>query len=247
MFETSVVQARAKTADRRALLTVSLAAHAAVIAGIVALSVGTVTLPRNAPNQFYVPIIPTFPPLLGDGGLFKKPAATQPQQQVKRVATSPAVVAPTVVPNQVTPLPAAADVGPASDAPTGPATGNTTSGPGVPWGNEKGIDDDAPPTNVAPPKIYTVGDGIKPPVVIRRVTPLYPQVAVHMHLNGFAIVECIIDQSGRIRDAHVVKSSFGAFEQPALDAVQQWQFSPGTLNGRPVDVVFDLKVTFEVH
>jgi TonB family protein len=61
------------------------------------------------------------------------------------------------------------------------------------------------------------------------------------------IVECIIDKTGHIRDAHVVGSNFGAFERPALDAVQQWLFAPGTLHGEPVDTIFDLTVKFEVR
>jgi hypothetical protein len=28
--------------------------------------------------------------------------------------------------------------------------------------------------------------------------------------------------------------------------VQQWQFKPGTLYGRPVDTIFDLTITFQI-
>jgi hypothetical protein len=28
--------------------------------------------------------------------------------------------------------------------------------------------------------------------------------------------------------------------------VQQWQFAPGTLRGKPVDTIFDLTVTFTI-
>ena len=66
-------------------------------------------------------------------------------------------------------------------------------------------------------------------------------------VNGWVIVECIIDKTGHIRDARVIKSSFTPFEQPALDAVQQWVFSPGTLRGQPVDTIFDLTVAFQVR
>ena len=45
----------------------------------------------------------------------------------------------------------------------------------------------------------------------------------------------------------MVRSSFAAFEQPALDAIHQWQFAPGSLNGAPVNVQFDLTVTFQVR
>jgi hypothetical protein len=45
---------------------------------------------------------------------------------------------------------------------------------------------------------------------------------------------------------HVATSSFGAFEQPAIDAVRQWVFAPGTLNGQAVDTIFELTVRFQV-
>jgi TonB family protein len=59
-------------------------------------------------------------------------------------------------------------------------------------------------------------------------------------------LQCVIDKSGRIRDVHVVNSTFSAFEQPAIDAVQQWLFAPGTLKGEPVDTIFELTVKFLV-
>jgi len=250
MFETSVVQGRVKVAARRPLLfSLSIGAHAAAVIGVVAMSVASVSLPKNAPHQMTFPVIPEMRPHLGDGSVQqKKPAAAQ-QQVVKRQTVAPAVVAPTTVPQTVTPVApqTTADTGPIGPA-TGPATSGDATGPGVPWGTTDGIGDGPPVTTTATaPKIYTVSGDVKPPVVLRRVTPLYPEVARRMRLNGFVILQCIIDQSGNIRDAQVVRSSFAAFEKPALDAVYQWQFAPGRLSGVPVDVQFDLKVTFEIH
>lgn len=252
MFETSVVQARVKTASRRPLLfSLSIAAHAAVVVGVVVTSVASVSLPTRAPKQFSSLVIPVIPPMRGDdGGVKQTKTATEPVQAPKPAATRPAIVAPSVVPEHVAavaPSTSTADLGPVGSTATGPTTGDA-SGPGVPWGSKDGIGDNAPPAPEAPaPIIYKPGGDVKAPVVIRRVTPPYPPLAQKMRMNGFVILSCIIDQSGHIRDARVVKSSFAAFEQPALDAVYQWQFAPGTMNGAPVDVQFDLKVTFEIR
>ncbi len=247
MFETSVVQARAQAAVRRPwLLSISVAAHAAAIAGAIAASIATVSVPVSAPRQITIPFVP-IPPKLGDGGQQPrpKPAVTPPQTERRAPATPATVVAPSVVPNTVTPV-AAADTGPSTDILGTPTTGDGT--PGVPWGTKDGVGDGPPaPTVVAPPKIYTMAEGIKAPVVIHRVTPPDPELGRRMHLSGFAVVECIIDQSGHVRDARVLSSSNAIFEQPALDAVRQWQFAPGTLNGAPVDVQFDLTVKFTLN
>jgi protein TonB len=91
-----------------------------------------------------------------------------------------------------------------------------------------------------------VGGDVKAPVVIRRVQPVYPKLAITARMNGTVIVECIIDKSGRVREAHVVRSTSTMFDQSALEAVQQWQFAPGSLHGNAVDTIFDLTVTFRV-
>ena len=249
MFETSVVQARAKAAARRPLLlTVSVGMHAAVIIGAVAASIATVSLPRQAPRQVTIPFFKEIPPMLGDGGPKKTtPAATPPQQTVKRApATPPAVVAPTTVPDVVTPVAAqtsTADLGPLSNTATGPSTSDI-GGPGVPWGSKDGIDIGQQSKPEPPPVVVRVA---KAPVVLHRVVPPYPPLMQKIRLNGFVILDCIIDPTGHIREAHVVGSSNPAFEQAALDAVYQWQFQPGTMNGVPVDVQFELKVSFQIH
>lgn len=245
MFETSVVQARAQAAARRPwLLSISVAAHAAAIAGAIAVSIATVSVPVSAPRQITIPFVP-IPPKLGDGGeSHPKPAVMPPQTERRATPTPATVVAPTTVPSTVTPV-AATDTGTSTDILGTPTTGDGT--PGVPWGKPEGIGEGPPVSVVAPPKIYTMSEGIKAPVVIHRVTPPYPELGRRMRLNGYAIVECIIDQSGRVRDARVLSSSNGVFEQPALDAVRQWQFAPGTLNGQAVDVQFDLTVKFQLN
>ena len=130
------------------------------------------------------------------------------------------------------------------------STSDNTGPLGVPWGSPVSVGIDGPPAGAAEveqtgPLTAGVGD-VKAPIVLKRVSPPYPRPAVFAHLNGFVIVECIIDRTGAIRDAKVVRSSSGLFEQAALDAVQQWQFAPGTLHGKPVDTIFDLTVTFTI-
>jgi protein TonB len=253
MFETSVVQARAKAAARRPLLfSMSIGAHAAALVAAVTMSIAGVTLPANAPNQLRIPVIASLPPMLGDGGTPKRaPAATPPAQQPKRQTAPATPAAPNLVPDTV-PQVASAQTSTATGI--GPATGSGTDTgpigtPGVPWGSRVGVVTDGPPATAEAPeaKIYQVAGDVKAPVVLSRVTPKYPEMARRARLNGFVVLECIIDENGRIRDARVLRSSFLAFEQPALDAIQKWEFAPGTLGGKPVNVQFDLTVNFHVN
>jgi TonB family protein len=246
MFETSVVRVQARAADRRlGLLTLSVAAHAAIITAIVATSLASVKMPNRAPNQMTIPIFDHLPPALGtpDARPAQRPA-TPRQPQTQRTPAPQTVVAPTTIP-PTTEAVAATSTG--SDSET---TGTGEPGIlGVPWGSPVGVGDGPPATTTAVeptgPLVAGIGD-VKAPIVLRRVSPPYPRQAAVIHLSGFVIVECIIDKTGVVRDAKVVKSTSGLFEQAALDAVQQWQFAPGTLHGRPVDTIFNLTVTFTI-
>jgi protein TonB len=237
MFETSVISARTRPLDRRyTLLSISIAAHSVAIAAVIATSVASTRLPAQAPKEMRFPVlIPTIsiPPALGT----QHPAT--PKSRPAAVARAPVMprtdIAPLMIPEAVTPAEASAT--------TADVTNVGESGPpGVPWGEKDGVDGNPPPTAPLP----VIGE-VKAPVVIRRVTPEYPRIALQARRNGWVIVECIIDKTGHIRDARVVGSNFGAFEQPALDAVQQWLFAPGTLHGEAVDTIFDLTVKFEVR
>lgn len=248
MFETSVIRVQARATNRRfGLLTLSVVAHAAIIATIVASSLASVKMPNEAPNQMTYPTFDRVPPALGtpDAKPTVKPPVTPQQPQTQRTPVPQTVTVPTVIPS-TTPE--------TLSNTTGTETPNTGTGDGgqkgVPWGSIDGVDPDGPPiaNTVAEPTgplVAGVGD-VKAPVVLRRVQPVYPRAALFARMNGFVIVECIIDRTGVVRDAKVLKSSSAMFDQSALDAVQQWQFAPGSLHGKAVDTIFDLTVTFTI-
>lgn len=92
----------------------------------------------------------------------------------------------------------------------------------------------------------SVGGDVKAPVVINRVEPLYPEEARKARITGIVIVEAIIDRNGVVKNVSVLKPLPFGLDQAALDAVRQWTFRPGTLNGAPVDVIFNLTVNFKL-
>jgi TonB family protein len=246
MFETSVIHAEVVAEKRFGLLSVSFAGHILIVISILVVGIRTVEFPRLPPPEYTIPVFTppvSIPPALGTPNGHKQAAPPVPVKQ------TPAVPSAITTPNTI-----ADHTEPAASTSTGDTT--TTGGPagsdqnvGQPWGDPHGVGDGPPAVNVVPvtPDVpmRIVGD-VKAPVVIRRVTPLYPKPAVAIHLNGFAIVECIIDKTGRVRDAHVLRSSSPLFNQSAVDAVLQWQFAPGSLHGTAVDTIFDLTVTFQV-
>jgi len=102
-------------------------------------------------------------------------------------------------------------------------------------------------TDAKPDVPLRVGGDVKAPVVINRVEPVYPEVARKARISGIVIVECIIDKNGNVTNVQVLKPLPFGLDQAAVDAVKRWKFKPGTLNGQPVDVIFNLTVNFKLN
>jgi protein TonB len=93
---------------------------------------------------------------------------------------------------------------------------------------------------------YNVGRNVKAPRVIRRVEPAYPLTARTNGVKGIVIMQVLIDKTGAVRQVMVLKGLTPDLSQAAVDAVRQWQWAPATLDGKPVDVVFNLTINFKL-
>lgn len=246
MFDTSVVRSHAVAAPRRfGLFAASVAVHSGVVFAAMALTLASTQLPSRSPNQMeiYRPVVlPTVPPAYG------QPHARKPESVAAPVKQQPAVQsAPNSIPDQTLPVNPSSGNGPA----VGPV-GTGDAGPiGVPWGDPNSVNPlDATPEPVVahPPEVtYTPGGEVKAARVLRRVEPRYPSIMLSSRMAAIVTVHCVIDKSGSIRDAQIVKSSFPPFNEAVLDAVRQWSFAPGTMRGQPVDTYFELTVKFVVQ
>jgi TonB family protein len=103
-----------------------------------------------------------------------------------------------------------------------------------------------PPPEPEGPMVYTVGGEVTRPVKIAGPSPVYPQAAVRAHITGTVLLECLIDKAGNVVDLKPVRSLPLGLTESAMDAVSQWQFRPSTLNDKPVEVIYILKVHFNL-
>jgi TonB family protein len=99
---------------------------------------------------------------------------------------------------------------------------------------------------VANAQPFRVGGDVKAPVAIVYVDPIYPQEARQARVSGIVILDTVIDHNGVVKDVRVRKPLPFGLSEAAVDAVKQWSFKPGTLNGEAVDVVFELTVNFKL-
>ena len=90
-----------------------------------------------------------------------------------------------------------------------------------------------------------VGGDIRPPVKIKDVSPLYPDIARSARVQGVVIIEAVIDASGRIASTRLLRS-VPLLDEAALTAVRQWVFAPTRLNGEPTSVIMTITVQFRL-
>lgn len=105
---------------------------------------------------------------------------------------------------------------------------------------------DAPPVAEPEGPIHVGGD-VKAPVKINAPPPQYTEIARKARIQGVVIVQAIINKQGKVENVKVLKGLPMGLEEEAVKAIKQWTFEPATLNGKPVDVYYNLTVNFRLQ
>lgn len=183
----------------------------------------------------------------------KTPPATKARVIVPRRFVAPRLIAPRTIPQ----LPAMAAIAPPPLAGiAGGVTGGVAGGipGGVPGGTLGGeIGSIAPPA--APPKppakpatataTIRVGGKVQEARLLHEVVPAYPAIAKEAHVSGVVRLSATIAPNGTVEDLHVVSGN-PLLVDAAMTAVKQWTYKPTYLNGKPVQVLTDVDVKFNL-
>lgn len=86
-----------------------------------------------------------------------------------------------------------------------------------------------------------VGGDVVAPVVVTRANPDWSKLPKNFRYTGIVILEMVIDENGKPVQVRALKGQ-PALADPAIAAVRQWRFKPGTLHGKPVPVIYNLTV-----
>ncbi|MCU1311975.1 MAG: outer rane transport energization protein TonB, partial [Candidatus Angelobacter sp.] len=95
--------------------------------------------------------------------------------------------------------------------------------------------------------IYRVGSGVTPPRPIHVVNPEYSEEARSAKYQGVSVLGIIVNQDGRIVEIHIARPLEHGLDQKAIEAVRQWTFQPAFLDGRPVAVIVNVEVSFNLY
>jgi TonB family protein len=100
---------------------------------------------------------------------------------------------------------------------------------------------------LAPDMPLQVGGNVTRPEIREHVRPeITGEARSHQGFSGTVILETVIDAEGKVTRLRVLKGQPMGLTESAVDAVKQWTFSPGTLDGKPVKVFYVLTVNFKV-
>ncbi len=96
--------------------------------------------------------------------------------------------------------------------------------------------------------VKRVGGELKPPKVTYQVEPKFSVAASEMKLNETVLVNVTLGRNGgEPMKARIVRAAGAGLDEAALDAVEQYRFSPATEDGVGVAVTLNIEVKFEVY
>lgn len=89
-----------------------------------------------------------------------------------------------------------------------------------------------------------VGPGVVPPRIIHRVEPEYSAGTINRTPAGAVVLDAVIQEDGIPKVVRVVRSIAWELDESAINALEQWRFSPAIKEGRPVKVRMNVAMTF---
>jgi protein TonB len=84
------------------------------------------------------------------------------------------------------------------------------------------------------------------PVLVKDVKPMYTREAREARIQGVVGLDAVVLKDGTVGDVAVTKSldKEHGLDDQAVKAMKQWQFKPGTKDGKPVDVRISAEMSF---
>lgn len=85
-----------------------------------------------------------------------------------------------------------------------------------------------------------------PPVAIKRVAPVYPELCRRERIEGTVMLNVKILADGKVQYVKVEQSLNLEMDTAALNAVKQWEFEPAKSDGEAVACWVTFPVTFKL-
>jgi TonB family protein len=176
-------------------------------------------------------------------GSIGKPAANSPDNPQSAAGNVPASakaasgVESAQPPGQVTPsanreAQRGAEGGATVTASTVTPAGSTSApGPEVRGGNA-----------AQPPPL---GGDVRPPKLIKSAAPAYPALARTQRVSGDVQVDALVDKTGNVEAVKVLSGPL-LLQRAAAEAIREWKYTPGVLDGTPTPMHVTVVLKFRI-
>ena len=241
MFEDSLIESGNKLKTKRLGTTIlSFLLQVGLICILILIPlIYTDALPKGNLMTFLVAPPPPPPPP-------PPPAAAVKVVKIQSEVINGQLRTPTKIPNKVQMIKE-------EEAPPDLGAGGVPGGVpgGIPGGSTGGVMGSIlSTTNAAIPKVATpqrvrVSSGVSTGLLIKKVTPNYPQLAKQARIQGSVVLQAEISKEGTIQNLQLI-SGHPMLAPAAIEAVKQWRYKPYLLNGEPVAVETQVVVNFSL-
>ena len=94
-------------------------------------------------------------------------------------------------------------------------------------------------------EVFNPGPGVTLPAVIKEVHPEYTPDAQRARIEGGVTLGAVVLANGAVDTVVVERSLDSTFglDQQAIKAMKEWEFKPGTKDGKPVAVRIHVRMT----
>ena len=153
--------------------------------------------------------------------------------------------APKPTPRPVAPLPVETDSPTAMSVPPAPEVDDKPDPETGPPGAPRLPGPPGPPAPPAPPQIVLPSTKA---AYLNNPRPPYPAMSKRLGETGTVVLRVLVGADGTAKDVRIHKSSgFERLDIAAQEAVRKWRFVPGTKDGVPSDLWFNIPWKWELN
>jgi TonB family protein len=97
----------------------------------------------------------------------------------------------------------------------------------------------------SPVSPFPVGGDVRPPHLLKSFAPIYPSLARTQRVSGDVKVDALIDATGQVETVKVLTGPL-LLQRAAVEAVKQWKYTPGVLDGKPTAMHITVVLQFRI-
>jgi len=96
-----------------------------------------------------------------------------------------------------------------------------------------------------PAQPLPLGGDVRPPKLIKSSNPAYPALARTQRVSGDVQVDALVGTTGNVETVKVLSGPL-LLQRAAADAIRQWKYAPGVLDGMPTPMHVTVVLKFRI-